>query len=231
MCLASRVPALLVGLAGVVACGWAPIVAIASPPSFESQAPAEPRQVPRGAPPASVPTGSLGGRIVSSVDRTPLARARVVLTSPALVAPRVTLSGDDGAYQFQFLPAGSYSLSATRSGYAPQTYGQRRNASDLLVPLAGGQRLTGIDFALAPAGVIAGRVFDEDDQPLVGARIDALVSRTEADQPTLVSVATTPSDDRGEFRLTGLAAGQYYVSLILTTDGAALTSAESENFG
>ena len=136
----------------------------------------------------------------------------MVLTSPALAEPRVTLSGADGTYQFQHLPAGSYSLSATRSGYAPQEYGQRRSAPAMVVPLGNGQRLTGIDFALAPAGVIAGRLLDEDDRALAGATVEALISRTDNNQPTLVSVATAQTDDRGEFRLTGLAAGQYYVS-------------------
>ena len=136
----------------------------------------------------------------------------MVLTSPALAEPRVALSGADGTFQFQHLPAASYSLSATRSGYAPQEHGQRRAATGTAVALGNGQRLTGIDFALAPAGVIVGRVLDEDDQPFAGATIDALISRTAGSQPTLVSVATAQSDDRGDFRLTGLAAGQYYVS-------------------
>jgi hypothetical protein len=136
----------------------------------------------------------------------------VVLNSPALTEPRVTLSGADGTYQFQHLPAGSYSLSATRGGYAPQEYGQRRFAAAMVVPLGNGQRLTGIDFALAPAGVIAGRLLDEDDRALAGATVEALISRTENDQPVLVSVATAQTDDRGEFRLAGLPAGQYYVS-------------------
>jgi hypothetical protein len=206
MCLASRVPALAVALAGLIV--LAPRTASAGPPPLRPQAQAAPRASPPG-----LPTASLAGTVVSSTDRTPLARARVVLTSPALPEPRVALSSADGAYQFQHLPAGSYSVSATRSGYAVQLYGQRGFAAATPVSLAGGQRLTGIDFALLPAGVIAGRVSDEDDKPLAGARLDALVSRTESNQPTLVSVATAQSDDRGEFRLTGLAAGQYYVSV------------------
>jgi hypothetical protein len=214
MCLAGRVPALLVALAAglVVTCGIE--LPAAAGPTFPviPTLQAERAKVPPGAPQAALPTGFLGGTVVSSADRTPLARARMVLTSAALAEPRVVLSGDDGTYQFQHLPAASYSLSATRSGYAPQEYGQRRVGTATSVPLADGQRLTGIDFALAPAGVIAGRVLDEDDKPFAGAAIDALVSRTADGRPALVSVATARSDDRGEFRLTGLGAGQYYVS-------------------
>jgi hypothetical protein len=80
------------------------------------------------------------------------------------------------------------------------------------VTLAAGQMLEGLDFPLPPAGVIAGRILDEDDRPFAGATVDALVPRIEQGQPTLASAATTESDDRGEFRLTGLPAGSYYVS-------------------
>jgi len=213
MCLAGRVPALLVAIGVlVIARGTALPAAIAGPPLLSPPAQAERPRGATGAPQAVLPTGSLAGTVVASDDRTPLARARVVLTSPALTEPRVTLTGADGTYQFQHLPAAAYSLSATRTGYAAQEYGERRFAPAMVVPLGGGQRLTGIDFALAPAGVIAGRVLDEDDRPFAGATIDALVSRAENGRPTLVSAATAQSDDRGEFRLTGLPAGQYYVS-------------------
>ncbi len=215
MCLAGRVPALLVALAGGlgVTCGSA-LPAAAAPLRLSAASQAERPKAPGAPPQAVLPTGSLAGTVVSLADRTPLARARVVLSSPALAEPRVALSRADGTFQFQHLPAASYSLSATRTGYAPQEYGQRRVATGTPVPLADGQRLTGIDFALAPAGVIVGRVLDEDDNPFAGATIDALVSRSAGSQPTLVSVATARSDDRGDFRLTGLAAGQYYVSAV-----------------
>lgn len=212
MSLAGRVPALLLGLVGgiVAMCGGALAASVAPPSAASRSAPAEPAPA---LPLATViPTGSISGTVVSSADRTPLARARVLLTSAALAEPRVALSGTDGTYRFPHLPAGSFSLSATRSGYVPQEYGERRFAPSAPVTLGDGQQLAGIDFAMAPAGVIAGRVLDEDGQPFSGATVDALVSRTEAGAPTLVPIARAQSDDRGEFRLTGLAAGQYYVS-------------------
>jgi hypothetical protein len=221
MCLASRVPALLVALSGglLTVCGTAlpAVVAAIRPADLPVQ---QGPRVPPAASPAILPTGSLAGTVLSAADRVPLARARVVLRSPALPAPRVVLSGADGAFQFLHLPAGAYSLSATRSGYASQEHGQHRFAPATPVPLGHGQRLSGVDFSLAPAGVIAGRVLDEDDNPLAGATIHALVSRAEDGQPTLLSVAAARSDDRGEFRLTGLAAGQYYVSAFDPAFGA-----------
>lgn len=218
MCLDSRAPALLAVLAcGVMAaCGGsvpAPVTqpAAASRPGSAANPPTDAAGLPAALATGSG-IGSIGGTITSSADRAPIARARVVLTSPALPVPRVTLSGADGTYRFQKLPAASYSLSASRGGYASQEYGGRRSGPATPVTLGDGQTLGRIDFALASAGVLAGRILDEDDKPFEGATVDALVSRTDGGQATLVSMATAQSDDRGEFRLTGLPAGQYYVS-------------------
>ncbi|OFW03410.1 MAG: hypothetical protein A3H96_20600 [Acidobacteria bacterium RIFCSPLOWO2_02_FULL_67_36] len=124
----------------------------------------------------------------------------------------MAISAADGAYRFDRLPAGDYSVSASRGGFAAQEYGERRSGVAVPVKLADGQALDGIDFALAPAGVIVGQIRDEDDKPFTGATVEALVSRTQQGQPRLVAIASTQSDDRGEFRLTGLPAGQYYVT-------------------
>ena len=124
----------------------------------------------------------------------------------------MALSSADGGYGFSHLPAGSYTVTAIRSGYASRGYSEHASNRGTAITLVENQAVVGIDVLLPPAGVIVGRILDEDQRPLAGATIDALVPRTEAGQPTLASVSTTDSDDRGEFRLTGLPAGQYYVS-------------------
>jgi len=162
--------------------------------------------------PSAPATGAITGRVVHAEDRRPVARARVVLTSPALGEPRVVITGADGAYEFRSLPAGAYSIAVTRTGFAPQQFGERRSVPPSVIPVVRDQHVMGIDIAIAPAGVIVGQILDEDGQPLAGALIDALDSRFEKNQATLVSVASARSDDKGAFRLTGLPAGQYFVT-------------------
>jgi carboxypeptidase family protein len=214
---ASRAAALLI--ASLIGGGAAAPRALAAtrdfmPPPVAVQPPAGSRgaSVQGAISPASAATGSIKGTVASSSDAVPLGRARITLSSPALSEPRVVLSRADGTYEFIRLPAGAYSVSATRSGYAPQAQPGGRSGRAAALTLQEGQSLGGINFALLPAGVIAGRIMDEDGKPFEGAVMDALVPRTEAGQPTLVSAATAESDDRGEFRLTGLPSGQYYVS-------------------
>jgi hypothetical protein len=60
--------------------------------------------------------------------------------------------------------------------------------------------------------VIAGRILDEDGGPFAGATVEALVTRTEGGKDVLFAMASVQTDDRGEFRLFGLAPGSYYVS-------------------
>jgi hypothetical protein len=211
MFLESRTPALVGALVSCLI-GWSAVPLALAGTSGGVSAQTSTAQVPRqiGAGPR-VGTGSITGKVMSSTDVAPLGRARIVLTSPALPESRVTLSRADGRYEFTRLPAGSYFLSASHTGYATQAYGEKRG-TPAPVALGDGQALTSLDFPLPPAGVIAGRILDEDDRPFAGATVDALVPRIEQGQPTLAAVATTESDDRGEFRLTGLPAGPYYVS-------------------
>ena len=195
-------------------CGAGAAPPAAGPAIAEPEGPAQASGV-VGAPaavPAQVPTSSLSGTVRSDADKTPLGRARVTLVSPALDPPRAVITAADGTYTFHKLPAGAYTVSVTRSGYAPGHFAERRSAPPATVTLARGQMATGVDVSLLPAGVIVGRVLDEDDNPFAGASVDALVPRTAGGQTMLVSLASAHTDDRGEFRLVGLPAGQYYVS-------------------
>lgn len=167
---------------------------------------------PQDPPRAAAATGTIAGRISDGDSGSPLARARVILTSPALSASRVTITAGDGVYRFDALPPGGYVVRATRSGYVGGAYGERRLSGPVPLSIGQGQQAVGIDLALAPAGVIAGQILDEDNKPFAGAIVQALVARTVDSQAELVPVASTTSDDRGEFRLIGLRAGEYHVS-------------------
>ena len=178
-----------------------------------SQLPAQPPSTTQPPSPAAAATGTaqIRGLIRSTSDDRPLSRARVSVVSDVLPEPRVAISGADGRYAITDLPAGSYIVSATRSGYAPQTYGQGRTLTGVPVVLAEAQQAA-IDLPLTPGGFISGRILDEDGTPFAGAEVEALISRFEAGADTLFSVSTVLTDDRGEFRLFGLAPGPYYVS-------------------
>src|SRR6266852_5502833 len=194
---------------GVVGTAFAAL--LGSGASAQPVRPPEP-PAPAQGPALAVGTAQISGVIKNASDGSPIARARVSAAADVLPQPRVTLSGADGKYSLTDLPAGSYTVSVTRTGYAPQTYSQGRSIPSTPIALTGGQPMGALDFALVPGGFIAGRIFDEDGSPFAGAIVDALVTRSDNGRDTLFSVSSSQTDDRGEFRLFGLAPGHYYVS-------------------
>lgn len=165
-----------------------------------------------GSAPAGTGTARISGTVTNAADDTPLARARVMAVSPDLPERRVVITGPDGKYTIVDLPPGAYSISATRTGFAPFTLGQARSVTGIPVAVSRAQQIADVDLPLVAAGVIAGRILDEDGAPFAGATVDALINRVQNGSDALFSVATAQTDDRGQFRLFGLAPGSYYVS-------------------
>jgi len=177
-----------------------PAGAAAAPQAAPAQAPSPP------------PTAAILGRVTSEVDGQPLSRARLVVSSPALSEPRVELSGADGRFRVGRLPAGDYSVTASKSGYVTTVFGLVATGRTFAISLVDGQETSPIEIRLVPAGVIAGRILDGDGTPFEGAQVDALRYQEQDGLRTLVSIGQATTDDRGEFRIGGLTAGLYYVS-------------------
>ena len=198
----------------VGALGAALLVLVAADASAQPPKPAPP-PVPAGQSPAPLAgAGRINGVVKNAGTDAPVGRARISATADALPEPRVTLSDANGQYSLTDLPPGSYTVSVTRTGFAPQTYAHGRSTIATPIVVTAGQSVPGIDFALVPGGSISGRVLDEDGSPFAGAIVDALVTRSDNGTDTFRSVASSQTDDRGDFRLFGLAPGQYYISAV-----------------
>ena len=169
-------------------------------------------------PNAKVPTGTsaISGRVTAAASGSPLRQAQLMLMALDQPQPirRSTTSDAEGRYRFADLPAGRYLLVVNKGGYVSLQYGQKR-------PLDGGtpivvgdaQALNAINVALQRGSVIAGRVTDEFGEPIARATVQAMRFSYSVDgqrRPQATEVATT--DDLGQFRLFGLAPGEYIVS-------------------
>jgi protocatechuate 3,4-dioxygenase beta subunit len=167
-------------------------------------------------PNATVPTGTavVSGRVTAASSGTPLRHAQVALNATDQPVRRTTTSDAEGRYRFAEIPAGRYVLTADKAGYVPLQYGQRRsNEPGTPLLLADGQNVTAANLALPRGGVIAGRVTDDYGEPIARAMVQALRHFYGPDgqrRPQPNQVATT--DDLGQFRLFGLAPGEYIVS-------------------
>jgi hypothetical protein len=176
-----------------------------------------------GAPPGPR-TGMIVGQVVDAATGDPVGEAIVRLTLPKYfenpTAPNDRVMADaEGRFLFTDLPPGEYFLQATKEGYAPGMYGQRRAwGQNQLLSLAEGERLTDVTLRVWKHGVIAGTVVDEAGEPVAGVAVRAVMKDVFAGRPRygnvqvaseLVPTATT--DDRGMFRLSQLMPGTYVV--------------------
>lgn len=162
--------------------------------------------------PPVVGKGSLSGTVVSESGQT-LKGARVSLSGGAV--GRTVTTDATGAFVFDKLPEGRYSLSATRPRYLAGSYGQKKpERAGNQVPLADGEQVKNLTVTLFSAGVITGTVYGDDGEPVQNAQVRALRSSMRTGVRRLQPSNSGQTDDRGMYRLYGLMPGEYVVSAV-----------------
>ena len=155
----------------------------------------------RDAPP---PPAGISGRVVGADNGKPVKRARVLVTAAELPGGRGVLTDDNGVFELTELPAGRYTLTVSKTGFVALSYGQRRPLqAGTPLQLADGQQMKGIDFRLPRGGAIAGRVLDEDGEPMPGATVRVMRYQYQQGDRRLVPVVTAQTDDKGSYRVWG----------------------------
>ena len=71
-------------------------------------------------------TAVIKGRVVTADGARPLRRVQISVSSPELGEARTVSTGTQGTFEIKELPAGRYSVSASRAGFLGLQYGQRR---------------------------------------------------------------------------------------------------------
>jgi protocatechuate 3,4-dioxygenase beta subunit len=158
-------------------------------------------------------TASIKGRVLTTEGR-PLRRATVVITGSELT----TSTGLEGEFLFEELPAGRYTLIASRSGYLTSNYGQTRYGEPgTPIEVKNGESVEKIDFVLDRAGVISGRVVDETGEAAAGVQVWAMQSQYFRGSRRVVPVSGNRflTDDAGNYRILALPPGEYVVMGIL----------------
>ena len=183
-----------------------------------SQPPAQ-GQPPRDARPATqTGTATVRGRVLAADTGKPLRRARITLSGAELGREgRSTSTSLDGRYEIADLPAGRYTIRVTRSGYLPLQYGQRRPLEPgKPLQLLDKEAIDHVDFSLPRAGVISGQIIDELAEPVADVQVFAMRSTYFQGRRRMVPMGPPArTDDAGEYRLTGLTPGIYYVMAML----------------
>ena len=163
-------------------------------------------------------TGSIiTGRVITE-DGQPIPHALISIFGVSgrveqTTVRRTTVTDDDGNFVVDGLPAIPYLVSAWAPGYVPASDGAILNPFEISEArfVRVGELVT---VKLIRGGVITGRVTNEAGEPVIGVPVKATRVRDETGQAVSgdVGLWTRPTDDRGVYRIYGLAPGSYIVS-------------------
>lgn len=177
---------------------------------------------------AAVPrsgTATIAGRVLADdEERAPVRRATVMVTPEAGGSGRTAVTNDAGQFAVTGLPAGRYTVTASKGAYLPAAYGATRPLRPGVVrtgtPIAvgEGQQVAGLVVTMMRGGVITGVIRDETGRP--ARAIDLTVSyfsrSPQNGERTLTRLAgleaPVRTDSRGIYRIYGLPPGEYVVS-------------------
>jgi hypothetical protein len=163
----------------------------------------------------AVGTGIISGVVITEGAGTPVRRARVMLAGTELRGGRSVITDDSGQFAFLSVPAGRFTMTASKSGYVDNAYGAKRaGRPGTPIQLADGQKLERTTITLPRGGVITGVVLDDHGEAAPGTQVRVLryVSRT--GEKTLQVAGSDSTDDRGMYRIFQLQPGEYVVNAI-----------------
>jgi hypothetical protein len=130
---------------------------------------------------------------------------------------RTTTTDADGRFAFVKLPAGEYTLSATKPGYLESVYGARRpgaTSPGTPIRLAAGQKIDDVSFRLPRGGVISGVVTDEFGDPAFSVPVRAMRFTYTNGERVAYPAGNVVTNDLGEYRVAGLLPGEYVVTAV-----------------
>jgi hypothetical protein len=153
-------------------------------------------------------TGSVDGSVVNALNGQPVRGATVVLQGAA--DSYIASTGADGRYHVDGMAPGSYEARPQHEAFTAQVPGVSPAKVYARFQVDAGV-CASVASRLVPLGAISGRIVDGEGDPVSLVRIDAMRYVYSEGKRELRSIASSRSTDRGEFRISGLAPGRYYL--------------------
>jgi len=152
---------------------------------------------------------SLTGMVVNSATGEPI---RGALVQIYINGQSSQLTGPDGKFRFDRLPAGQTPVNIRKPGFFSQQ--QLENGPVRFTQLVGtiGPDAPLLILKLVPEGVVFGRITAEDGEPIENLPIQLVVQGLENGRKVWRDHAGGSTNEDGEFRIAELQPGTYYLS-------------------
>jgi protocatechuate 3,4-dioxygenase beta subunit len=164
-----------------------------------------------GQTPVKEPTASVSGHV--TISGKPAAGITVVASLSTSFFDNKTVgkttTDEDGNYKLTKLAAGRFTVMPMAKAFVVGT-GSVYKEPGQAVNVADAEAVTKIDFTLVRGGVITGRITDSEGHPIIGERVSVVLKDSKPDesgQMTMIGNSKNQTDDRGVYRVYGLAPG------------------------
>ncbi|MGA7410821.1 MAG: carboxypeptidase-like regulatory domain-containing protein [Bryobacteraceae bacterium] len=148
----------------------------------------------------------LTGAVVNAVTGEGVSKAKVDIAGGQVVS---VFTGPDGHFEMDNVPEGQWQVTARKPGYfsdqelargffRPKVFRVTENTSDITVKLT-------------PAATINGHVVDDQGEPVESAQIEVIAGAIENGRRTWQQRGGAQTDDSGEYNISSLIPGDYYV--------------------
>ncbi len=174
----------------------------------------QPRPQPQGVPPRDrrpVPpqtgTASIRGRVVDGVTGQPIARAQVRITGRGNV---VVTTDASGTFVFTNLPAGRFTLYASKTTYLNATFPESTHSlrAPRAIDVEDGQAIANVNVTMFHGGVMTGLIVDAHGDPVENVMMTARRVARSGRLPR-GNGGGGGTNDAGEFRIGRLDSGSY----------------------
>src|SRR5580692_1141807 len=160
------------------------------------------------------------GTILNAVTDEPVRKAGVTLNAKKSYS---VLSSNDGKFRFEGVDPSEYQLRVHRQGFLDAD-------DEPSIKVSSGQQVKDLVVKLTPQGIIAGRVVDEDGDPVEDAEVNLERSLPVNGRKVSLSSDSDRTNSEGYFFIGGLKAGLYRISATPQSNRGPLPSGPREDF-
>jgi hypothetical protein len=166
-------------------------------------------------------SASLEGKILNQTNDNPLKKTSLLLRAVGGGKSLSSESDDKGVFSFPTVEPGQYTLTGERAGFAEQAYGARgKSSTGSVFTLRAGQEIKDLVFKLSPNAVIAGKVLDEDGDPLSPSIVVALRPGYLRGRKQLTEAGSSITGANGEYSIS-VTGGRYLLAAVSMASMAA----------